>query len=119
MASGEARIIREKMTSEQILQLAKDTFGDMVKIVVDVEQGVLAAGGMLHADAESLLIDGGSSQSDIWGANYFPQKAPGSRLEFTALINIRPSDGNRDQFIQSEPVRGKVQEIAERWMGPL
>ena len=116
--AGEPRIIREKMTAEEITQIAADTFGDMIKIVVDVDRGILAAGGMLHADAEALLLEDGSNQFDIWGANYFLQRIPNAKLEYTALINIRPSDKNTAQHIQSKDIRRKVKAIVEQWMGP-
>jgi hypothetical protein len=115
---GEARILKEKMTPTGIAQLAADTFGDMIKLVVDVSQGIVAMGGMLHSDAEALLLEEGSSQDDLWGANYFPQKTPGSRLEYTSLINIRPAQDNTDQNIQAEELRAKVRGLVEQWVGP-
>ena len=115
---GEPRIIREAMTAAEVRRLADETFGDMVKIVVDVDKGSLAAGGMLHADSEALLIEEASEQSNLWGANYFPNKDQGSRLEYTALINIRPEDEDPDQYLRSESLREKVREAVERWMGP-
>jgi hypothetical protein len=47
-------------------------FGDMVKLVVDIKRQVVAVGGELHADAEALLLEDGSEQDDLWGANYYP-----------------------------------------------
>jgi hypothetical protein len=117
MSDG-ARILVERLTPEQIVNLAAEIFDDMFKVVVDVERGVLAAGGALHADAEQLLLDDGSRQQDVWGANYFPARAIGSRLEYSALINIRPDAGNSDQNIRSEAVRAKVRCIVEKWIGP-
>jgi hypothetical protein len=69
----------------------------------------------LHADAEQILLKNGSEQDNIWGANYFPFRNKGERLECTALINIRPKLGNRSQLIESEDVRGKVSDIAEKY----
>ncbi len=63
---GEARLIANAMTTEEIGQLAEETFGDMIKLAVDVERGVVAAGGMLHADGEALLLGDGSAQRNIW-----------------------------------------------------
>ena len=113
-----ARLVRGSLNETQIAALAAENFGDMFKVVVDVARKTLAAGGALHADAEQLLLDDGSQQGDIWGANYFPDRPLGKRLEYSALINIRPAAGNRDQDIQSEPVRAKVRDIIERWIGP-
>ena len=39
---------------------------------------VAAVGGELHADAEALLLEQGSQQKDLWGANYYPGRGPAS-----------------------------------------
>jgi hypothetical protein len=61
-------------------------FEDMVKYVVDIERKVVAVGGELHADAEEVLLESGSHQSDIWGANYYPGRGADECIEFTSLI---------------------------------
>ena len=38
-------------------------FEDMVKYVVDVERGVVAVGGEMHADAEQFLLEDGSRRA--------------------------------------------------------
>ena len=115
---GEPRILRTKLSPEDLLTLAEATFGDMVKLVVDVDRGLLAAGGMLHADAEALLTEDGAPTDALWGANYFPARAVGERLEYTALINIRPARGNRGQEIADPSTRERVREVVERLVGP-
>jgi hypothetical protein len=92
-------------------------FGDMVKLVVDVERRVVAIGGELHADAEALLLDDGSRQADLWGANYFPGAGPEHCLELTALINIRPAQGNRGMAVQDEAVAAKMRAIVSDLVG--
>ena len=42
-------------------------FEDMVKGVVDIEQGIMAVGGELHADEERELLQAGSTQHNLWG----------------------------------------------------
>lgn len=49
-------------------QLAEDMFGDLVKAVVDIEQGIMAVGAEMHADEEALLLDEGSPQPSLWGS---------------------------------------------------
>ncbi len=51
----------------------------------------MAVGGELHADAEALLLQQGSRQEDLWGGNFYPWLEADKRVEYTALINIRPS----------------------------
>ncbi|MDQ3220881.1 MAG: DUF5674 family protein [Acidobacteriota bacterium] len=43
-----------------------------IKLAVDVEQEILAGGGALHADCEAILLDSGSIQENIWGADWVP-----------------------------------------------
>lgn len=92
-------------------------FGDMVKLVVDVERRVVAVGGELHADAEALLLEDGSRQADLWGANYFPGAGPDDCLELTALINIRPGQGNRGMVVQDAAVAAKMRAIVSDLVG--
>jgi hypothetical protein len=92
-------------------------FGDMVKLVVDIDRRVVAIGGELHADAEALLLDGGSRQSSLWGANYFPGAGPEHCLELTALINIRPAQGNRSMVVQDARVASALQAIVWELVG--
>jgi hypothetical protein len=92
-------------------------FGDMVKLVVDVERRVVAIGGELHADAEALLLENGSRQADLWGANYFPGAGPEQCLELTALINIRPAQGNRGMVVQNPDVAATMRAIVADLVG--
>ncbi len=80
----------------------------MIKIVVDIRRRILAGGGEMHSDCESVLLDNGSEQDDLWGANWYPAE---QRIEFESLINIRPRLGNRNILIQDEDLRQKVESV--------
>ncbi|MEK7287242.1 MAG: DUF5674 family protein [Elusimicrobiota bacterium] len=108
------KILREKVDPQKIKELAESVFADMIKIVADVDREILAAGGELHADAEALLLEDGSKQDNLWGANFFPWKEPFRRLQYTALINIRPGADNAGMLIQNPDIRRKVQSIVEK-----
>ena len=86
-------------------------FGDMIKYVVDIERGVVAIGGELHADADQVLLERGSRQGDLWGANYYPGRGPDDCIEYTSLINIRPSSGNRRMEIEDQAIRERVRAL--------
>ena len=92
-------------------------FRDMVKYVVDVRRRVAAVGGELHADGELLLLDEGSKQGDLWGANYYPGLGKERCIEYTALINIRPSRDNRSMEIQDANKREQVRELTFELIG--
>jgi hypothetical protein len=110
-------IIRERIERHELARLVATYFGDMVKIVVDVRRQIVAVGGELHADAEQLLLEQGSQQADLWGANYYPGLGAEQCLEYTALINIRPSQGNPSMEIQDAEMRKIVHSLVERLIG--
>jgi hypothetical protein len=83
----------------------------MVKLVVDTRRRIVGIGGELHADAEQLLLEDGSQQADLWGANYYPGRGPDDCLEYTALINIRPSQDNPSMEILEPAIRDVVREL--------
>lgn len=71
-------------------------------------------GGELHADAEALLLEAGSNQSDLWGGNFFPWHPHQERLEYTSFINIRPADDNASMEILDEEKKNMVRILVER-----
>jgi len=60
----------------------------------------------LHSDA--MLLERGSRQENLWGANYFPGLGEAECIEFTSLINIRPAQDNRSMEIADERIRARV-----------
>lgn len=110
-------ILSEPIDPATLRRLAERFFGDMVKLVVDVERRWVAVGGELHADAERMLLARGSRQGDLWGANDFPGRGPDRCLEFTALINIRPSQDNRSMEVGDPVVRRVMAEVVAALVG--
>jgi hypothetical protein len=104
-------ILTSKISHAELKTIAQETFEVMVKGVVDVEKGILALGGELHADANAALLVNGSEQRDLWGINLYPDKKLEDWIEYTALINIRPATGNRSMEIKDRGLRSKIQEI--------
>jgi len=107
----------DRIEPAQLRRLVDLFFEDMVKYVVDVERGVIAVGGEMHADAEQMLLDDGSRQADLWGANYYPGRGREECIEYTSLINIRPAQGNRNMEIQDGAVRERVRQLTLALVG--
>jgi hypothetical protein len=101
-------VLERRIDRMELARVVKMYFEDMVKYVADVTRGVIAVGGELHADAEQLLLEAGSRQTDLWGANYYPGRGRDDCIEFTALINIRPAHGNRSMEVQDASVRERI-----------
>lgn len=110
-------ILRGPIDKAVLARLVKRWFGDMVKYVADVERGVIAIGGELHADAEELLLEDGSRQPDLWGANYYPGTGAERCIEYTSLINIRPSQGNQGMEIEDREVREQIRRLTFTLIG--
>jgi len=106
-----------RLDPAELRRLVDLFFEDMVKYVVDVARGVAAVGGEMHADAEQVLLEDGSRQADLWGANYYPGRGREECIEYTSLINIRPAAGNRSMEIQDEGVRDRVRELTLALVG--
>ena len=104
---------------ETVQRLVAETFENMVKFVVDLERRVICVGGGLHSDEEAILLEQGSQQEHLWGANYYPGRKEGKKLVFTSMINIRPSDGNTKQEIQSADIRQQVTDLAKHFLGSI
>ncbi|MFH1171557.1 MAG: DUF5674 family protein [bacterium] len=106
-------LIEKQITREQLRELAKERFGDMVKAVVDVEKKIMAVGGELHADEEALLIERGSAQKDLWGINLYPDLSDDQWIEYDSMINIRPSQGNRSRDVEDAAVQERIKAIVQ------
>lgn len=88
-------------------------FVKMMKAVVDIERKIIAVDAEMYSDLETILLNNGSLQSDLWGVNIYPMKKKFERIEYTALINIRPSQGNRGMEILDESVKYKIDRIID------
>lgn len=110
----EVRIIKEKITKEQLKKIAEQGYNSILKAVVDVEKEIIALGGELHSDANILLIKKGSQQKNIWGINLYLNKSKNNWIEFISLINIRPSEKNLDMEIKNQAIKEKIMKIVNK-----
>jgi hypothetical protein len=106
-------LLREPTSPTQIQEMLEE-YDKMIKIVVDIRRRVLSGGGEMHSDCESVLLEDGSEQDDLWGANWYPAE---QRIEYESLINIRPRMGNRNVLIQDEDIRRQVESITRELLG--
>lgn len=110
------RIIENTITLAELTVFANERFGDLVKAVVDIENGSFAVGCELHVDAEQLLLQNGSRQQDLWGINLYPEAFGDEArfVEFDSMINLRPGQGNRSRGVEDQETRNKIIEIVKR-----
>lgn len=111
----EIKVVKNPISKRELIDMAEKQFGDMIKAVIDVEKGIMAIGGELHADGEVVLIEQeGSKREDTWGINLYPEKSDEDWIEFDSLINLKPSFGNRSRGIDSPEVQEKIKNILEK-----
>ena len=106
-------IIRAHAAAGQIQEMM-EMLQTYIKLAVDVERGILAGGGAMHADCEAVLLDDGSQQEFIWGADWNPAT---QEVTFESLINIRPRQNNRSLELQDLGLRAQVEQITRNLLG--
>jgi hypothetical protein len=101
----------EKISRDELRQMAEKMFGNLVKAVVDVEKGIMAVDADLHADEEAFLLNEGSEQKNLWGINLYPEMEGEDFVEFDSMINLRPSQSNRSCGVENLEIQKKILEI--------
>jgi hypothetical protein len=108
------KIITDEISREELMEMSKKMFGNLVKAVVDVKKGIMAVDADLHADEEALLLENGSAQKDLWGINFYPELEGEDFVEFDSMINLRPAQGNRSRGVDDEITQKKILEITNK-----
>lgn len=107
------QIVNSRATPQQIEEMLQ-ALGAYIKLAIDIRRGVLAGGGGLHADCESALLEDGSLQEDVWGADWNPAS---QQVTFESLINIRLRQNNRSLEILDPAIRERVSLIVQDLLG--
>ena len=108
------RIVNDSISLDELREIAKEYYIDMIKGVADISKEIIAVGGEYHMDANMKILGNGSIQSDVWGFNILLDRPRDERIEFTSLINIRPLAGNRSMEVEDEEIRKKMSDIINR-----
>lgn len=104
-------IIQKKISRLSLKEKFNSYFKSVIKAVVDVRKEIIALDGELHADLEELLLKNGSKQEDLWGINLYPEESKENFIEYSALINIKPSQDNPSMEILNSDIKDKVKKV--------
>lgn len=110
-------VISRRIAPEKLATFMDKPYSDMIKFVADVERRRIALGGELHADAEAVLIDQESRQDALWGGNYYPGRGEEGCIQYTSMINIRPSQKNLTMAVQDPKVREVMRALVFELVG--
>jgi len=107
-------IIKKPITVNALRLMAKARFGNLVKVVVDVNKKIMAIDAELHADEEAVLLANGSRQEDLWGINLYPDLSDRDFIEFDSMINVRPSQKNISRNVKNPTIRKQIAAIVKK-----
>ena len=104
-------IIEQRIDKEYLKKFLDNPFHEVIKFVVDIEKQIIAFGGELHSDAAEKLVEQGSDSRNLWGGNlrFFENK-----IEYTSLINIKPSENSFSMDIKDKDIIMKIDKIIEK-----
>ena len=105
------KLLRRRIPLSELKADLMTHFSTMIKAVVDVSEGIMVVDAELHADQEAFLLKQGSRQQDLWGINLYPEKPGDEFIEFTSLINIRPSQENPSMEVLDAAIQTRIAEI--------
>lgn len=102
-------LITKKIAPEELKKISED-FDGYIKIVADLERGILTGGGKRHVEGEQRLLSEGSKQENLWGGGL---DLKSREIDYNSIINIRPSQGNPSRDIMSDELRKKFNKIVQ------
>lgn len=92
------------------LESLQEIYPEYIKVVVDLENGWICAGGEYHIDCEEVLINNGSKQPDLWGGGF---NVLTKLIEYQALSNYKPSQGRLTYEISDPAIRSEFEKLVK------
>lgn len=89
----------------------KNTYGNYVKVTVDIDKKILVAGCELHADGEKILLESGSLQNNLWGGGI---NLVTKEIDATAVLNLRPKLQNNSLEVLDPQRRKKLIAVVQK-----
>ncbi|MCX6765160.1 MAG: DUF5674 family protein [Candidatus Nealsonbacteria bacterium] len=109
------KIVKDKISTAELEEMAKKMFGNLVKAAVDIEKEIMAVDCELHSDAQEFLIEKeGSEPKNIWGINIYPEKSGDEFIEFDSMINLKPAFNNRTRGVDNGGIKNKIIAITNK-----
>ena len=112
------RILENPITKTELIKTSGNFIEEnAIKAAVDIRREIMAVDSPMHYDCEQLLLQNGSSQTDIWGINlYLDEDDINDLVEFDSMINIRPAQGNRSRDVEDPEIRSQIKSVVEKWL---
>ncbi|OGH38967.1 MAG: hypothetical protein A3B44_03645 [Candidatus Levybacteria bacterium RIFCSPLOWO2_01_FULL_38_21] len=108
------KVVEKKISILEIKKMAKKMFGNLVKVVIDIEKEIMIINAELHADEEQYLLERGSKQENLWGINLYLEKDGDDFIEFDSMINLKPSQSNYSRGVDNPEIQKKIIRIVNK-----
>jgi hypothetical protein len=111
------KVIKEKIEIGELKEMSEKMFGNLVKVMIDVEKEIMAVDAPMHSDLLEFLMEKENCEpKDLWGINIYPEKFGFGNdfIEFDSMMNFKPGLGNKSRGIEDEKIREKIIEIVKK-----
>jgi len=106
------KVISSPISRDELKELAKEIDGYFIKLVVDLDKNIIAAGAKMHFDEEQELLRLGSSQQSLWGGGYDLES---NTVTYDSIINNRPGINSGSEIIDVK-IRSNVEKIIRKYL---
>lgn len=104
----------DKISINELSEMAQIMYGNLVKAVVDIKNKELVVDVEMHVDGEAFLLENGSNQGDLWGINLYPGNfGANDFVEFDSMINIRPRQNNMSRGVDDKNIQSQIISIVQ------
>lgn len=108
-------LVEDQIALKDLVNMAQKSFGDLVKVVVDIKKEIMMIDASLHADEEQELLLRGSKQENLWGINLYPELYNTKDfIQFDSMINVRPNQDNLSRSVDDQDIQTKIKDIVAR-----
>jgi hypothetical protein len=109
------KIVEDKITIEELKEMSKKMFGNLVKAVVDIEKEIMVVDGELHAEEQGMLLENGSRYENTWGINIYPEMVDKENwIEFDSMINLKPLLNHKTRGVEDKNTQEKIIQIVNK-----
>lgn len=109
------QLVTDSISLVELKKMSEKMYGNLVKAVVDIEQGIMAVDADMHADQAAFLLEEQESKhQNLWGIGLHPDRPLEDWIEFDSMINIRPAKKNRSRSVDDPQIRIKIAAIVTR-----
>lgn len=103
-------ITKSKPYTKEEIDKLREVFDVYIKTVIDIKKKTCCAGMDRHFEGEKILLEQGSSQSDIWGGGIDLET---KIIDFNSFINIRPTQKNPSNEILDPEIRKQYKDLTK------